>query len=236
MAERIFNKSVENTSTSINRVDISPKYQSFVNWYYYSNFYKSKCHVASLLKPKSHWTKHYKKQSSNINFNIFTVKEIERSINVIVCEYYPRVFNSLSITELVPKESKLLLSHPLLIDNIIRVRGRNKHANAPFNQRHQMIIQKNHPLSKWVIKHIRESKFHIDREQTLAILRNKYWIPNVRGLIRKIITDCFHFRKASATPNPPFMANIPEERQRHNHKRFTSLTITITINLFTGTD
>ena len=32
------------------------------------------------------------------------------------------------------------------------------------------------------------------------------------------------------------MADIPEERQRHNHKPFTSLTITITIKQFTGTD
>ena len=193
---------MENASTSINRVDISPKYQSFISWYYYSNFSKLKCHVASLLKPRYHWTKQHKNQSSNVNLNIFTVKEIEGSINVIVSEsqkeYYAREFNSLSITELVPKENKLLLSYPLLIDNIIRVGGRNKHSNAPFNQRHQMIIHKNHPLSKLVMKHIHESKFHFGREQTHAILRNKYWIPNVRGLIRKIITDCFHFWKASA--------------------------------------
>ena len=42
-------KSVENTSTSINQVDVSPKYQSLINWNYYSNFYKLVCHVASLL-------------------------------------------------------------------------------------------------------------------------------------------------------------------------------------------
>ena len=116
-------------------------------------------------------------------------------------EYYSRELNSLSITELVPKDSKLISLHPLLIENIIRVGGRNKHANVPFNQSHQMIIHKNHPLSKLVIKHIHESNFHCSREQTLAILRNKYWIPNVRRLIRKVITDCLHCRKVSATPN-----------------------------------
>ena len=104
------------------------------------------------------------------------------------------------MTKLVSKDSKLLSLHPLLIDNIIRVGGRNKHANVPFKQKHQMIIHKNHPLSKLVIKHTHESNFHCGREQTLSILRNKYWIPNVRGLIRKIITDCLHCRKVSATP------------------------------------
>ena len=33
-----FDKSVENASTSINQVNISPQYQSFINWNYYSNF------------------------------------------------------------------------------------------------------------------------------------------------------------------------------------------------------
>ena len=211
-----FDKSVENASTSINQVNISPQYQSFINWNYYSSFYKLTYHVASLLKLKRHWTKRHRNQPSNVNFNIFTVKEIEESLNVIVCEsqkeYYPRESNSLPMTKLVSKDSKLLSLHPLLIDNITRVGGRNKHANVPFNQRHQMIIHKNHPLSKLIIKHIHVSNFHCGREQTLSILRNKYWIPNVRGLIRKIITDCLHCRKVSATPSPPFMADIPEER------------------------
>ena len=217
---------MENTSTSINQVDVSPKYQSFINWNYYSNFYKLVCHVASLLKLKHHWTKRHRNQPSNVNFNIFTVKEIEEFINATVCEsqkeYYQRELNSLSITALVPKDSKLLSLHPLFIENIIRLGGRNKHANVPFNQRHQMIIHKNHPLSKLVIKHILESNFHCGREKTLAILRNKYWISNVRRLIRKVITDCLHCRKVSATPNPPLMADIPEERLQHNHKPFTN--------------
>ena len=85
-----------------------------------------------------------------------------------------------------------------------------------------MIIHKNHPLSKLVIKHIHESSFHCGREQTLSILINKYWIPNVGGLIRKIVTDCLYCRKVLATPSPPFMANIPEERLQHNHKPFTN--------------
>ena len=85
-----------------------------------------------------------------------------------------------------------------------------------------MIIHKNHPLSKLVIKHIHESNFHCGREQTLSILKNKYWIPNVRGLIRKVITNCLHYRRVSATPNPPFMVDIPEERLQNNHKPFTN--------------
>ena len=132
-----FDKSVENVSTSINQVNISPQYQSFINWNYCSNFYKLIYHVASLLTLKNHRTERHRNQPSNVNFKLFTVKEIEESINLIVCEfqkeYFPREFNSLSMTKLVLKDRKLLSLHPLLIDNIIRVRGQNKHANVPFN-------------------------------------------------------------------------------------------------------
>ena len=85
-----------------------------------------------------------------------------------------------------------------------------------------MIIHKNHPLSKLVIKYIHKSNFHCSREQTLSILRNKYWIPNVRELIRKVITDCLHCQRVSVTPDPPFMPDIPEKRLQHNHKPFTN--------------
>ena len=85
-----------------------------------------------------------------------------------------------------------------------------------------MIINKKHPLSKLVIKHIHESNFHRGREQTLIILRNKYWIQNVRILMRKVITNYLHCRKVSATPNLPFMADIPEERRQNNYKPLTN--------------
>ena len=85
-----------------------------------------------------------------------------------------------------------------------------------------MIINKKHPLSKLVIKYIHESNFHRGREQTLTILRNKYWIQNVRVLMRKVITDYLHCRKASAIPNLPFIADIPEERLQNNYKLFTN--------------
>ena len=63
-------------------------------------------------------------ETIDVNLNIFTVKKIEESIKMFESqkEYYSQEFNSLSMAELVPKDSKLLSLHPLLIDIIIRVR------------------------------------------------------------------------------------------------------------------
>ena len=63
-------------------------------------------------------------ETIDVNLNIFTVKKIEESIKMFESqkEYYSQEFNSLSMAELLPKDSKLLSLHPLLIDTIIRVR------------------------------------------------------------------------------------------------------------------
>ena len=63
-------------------------------------------------------------ETIDVNLNIFTVKKIEESIKMFESqkEYYSQEFNSLSMAEFVPKDSKLLSLHPLLIDTIIRVR------------------------------------------------------------------------------------------------------------------
>ena len=144
--------------------------------------YKKSCIIRIFMNLyvilKACWSwKRYRNQPINININLFTLKENEKSINAIVCEsqkeYYSREFNSLSITELVPKDSKLLSLQPLLTDKIIKAGGWNKHANISFNQNHQMVINKNHLISKLVIKHIYESNFHCGREPTLATLTNK---------------------------------------------------------------
>ena len=63
-------------------------------------------------------------ETIDVNLNNFTAKKIEESIKIFEPqkEYYSQEFNSLSMAELVPKDSKLLSLHPLLIDTIIRVR------------------------------------------------------------------------------------------------------------------
>ena len=65
--------------------------------------------------------------------------------------------------------------------------------------------------------------FNLVESNTLAIFRNKCWILNLRGPIRKAITDCLYCQKVSATRNLSFMADILEERLQHNNKPLTNM-------------
>ena len=126
-------------------------------------------------------------------------------------------FNNIYIT----KRQQIIITSIVYLQHH-QSRGSKQARQCSFNQRHQTFIHKNQPLPKFIIKYIHESSFYCGREQALAILINKYWIQNVKRLIRKVITDCLHCQKASAAPSPPFRADIAEDRLQHNHKSFTN--------------
>lgn len=46
---------------------------------------------------------------------------------------------------------------------------------------------KDHPLTELITKNILEDILHVGREHTIAIIRQKYWIPNCRGIIMRIL-------------------------------------------------
>ena len=62
--------------------------------------------------------------------------------------------------------------------------------SKPTENKNQMIVSKSHHLSSLIIMDTHQHNFHIGREQTLYLLRNIYWIPSCRGLIRKTLNVC----------------------------------------------
>ena len=68
--------------------------------------------------------------------------------------------------------------------------GRVKNNDIFANSNYQVIVNKEHPISKLIIQQYHEENLHFGREQTFSSLRSKYWIPACRGIIRSVITSC----------------------------------------------
>ena len=66
------------------------------------------------------------------------------------------------------------------------VGGRLKQANIPTNSKNQIILPKDHYLSRLLIKEIHKQNAHVGREHTLSLLRKHFWIVACRGLIKKV--------------------------------------------------
>ncbi|GFR18732.1 hypothetical protein TNCT_365951 [Trichonephila clavata] len=49
-------------------------------------------------------------------------------------------------------------------------------------------------------------------EATLANIRNSFWIPSARNVVRKILRTCITCRKVSAKGSQQLMADLPTAR------------------------
>ena len=138
-------------------------------------------------------------------------------------ESYPSELKSLLLNDNVHKSSTLVPLNPTLNNqSLICVGGRVKNIDIFANSIYQIIVDKDRPIAKLIIKHYHEENLHVGREQTLSSLRSKYWIPACRGIIRSVITSCLYCKRERIKPAPPFMSDIPEDRLCIDEKPFTN--------------
>ena len=69
------------------------------------------------------------------------------------------------------KHSKLLPLNPIVVDTLITVGGRMGQSHLRFEQKHQILLTKEHFLSTLLVLDKQERNCHIGREQTLSLLR-----------------------------------------------------------------
>ena len=101
------------------------------------------------------------------------------------CEY-----DILKESKELPTNNKLLSFRPILKNNLIRIRGRLSKSHLPYESKHQILLNKDHQLSRILFQYYHEKVHHAGREKTLAESREKVWI--VKGLLKKVIKDCLH--------------------------------------------
>ncbi|GFX43096.1 integrase catalytic domain-containing protein [Trichonephila clavipes] len=113
----------------------------------------------------------------------------------------------------LPNLCKLLNLHPFLDDSgLLRVGGRLRNSPIPRNQKHSMIIPTNHYFTYIVINHFHILYFHTGAETTLENIRNNFWIPSARNVVRKILRTCITCRKVSAKDSQQLMADLSAAR------------------------
>ena len=101
---------------------------------------------------------------------------------------------------------------PIIKDNLIRIGGRLSKSHLSYESKHQILLNKDHPLSRILFQYYYEKVHHAGREQTLAESREKVWIVKGRGLLKKVIKDCLHCKRLRTKPIPPIMGDLPYDR------------------------
>ncbi|GFW33971.1 integrase catalytic domain-containing protein [Trichonephila clavipes] len=98
-------------------------------------------------------------------------------------------------------------------EGILRVGGRLRlQQTLKFEQKHPMLIPKEHHFTSLVIRHFHRVNFHAGQEPVLSLIRQQFWIPHER------INPCRAFEKVGIDFAGPITTKCQHTRKANNFK------------------
>ncbi|UYV84717.1 hypothetical protein LAZ67_X003183 [Cordylochernes scorpioides] len=146
-----------------------------------------------------------------------SIEEIETSFNRIIrCAQQEDYFIDLKQLEAfqpLSGKSPLIKLNPFLDKGgLLRVGGRLNNALLSFDQKHPIILPKAHYITQLVIRHYHERLLHAGVQLTLSAIREKYWIPSGRCLVKQILFKCIKCARFRTKAVQQLMGNLPTSR------------------------
>ena len=100
--------------------------------------------------------------------------------------------NTLWKNKTLPVNHKLAPLSPYIDEEgALRVGGRLRNARIPAAAKNQLILPKDHAVTRLLVTHIHLENGHVGPKHVLADLRERYWVVNGRTLVCYILSQCF---------------------------------------------
>lgn len=145
-----------------------------------------------------------------------TTKELEGTVHCLIRMiqnlHFSVELNDLKIHKAVKKQSPLSKLNPFLDGDIIRLGGRLKHSSIAYTTKYPAILPKRHKFTEFFIEHTHKKNLHTGINQTLALVRESYWIIDGKNEVRRILHRCISCFKTKAQPASYQMGNLPKVR------------------------
>jgi len=123
----------------------------------------------------------------------------------------------------VAASSSLKTLHPFIEkEGLLRVGGRLQQSTLPYRTMHQIILLSNHHFTKLVVsaEHIR--LHHAGPQLLIASLRERYWIPRIRNLVKTVIHQCLTCYRFKAQATQQLMGELPSTRVQSSRPFLTT--------------
>ncbi|GIX92297.1 reverse transcriptase [Caerostris extrusa] len=112
----------------------------------------------------------------------------------------------------VPPHSKIYSLVPYVDDRgILRVKGRLEQAELLHNEKHPAILPKS-KFADLIIMSEHVKSFHSGVVSTLSRVRNNFWIPRGRQVVKKVISEYLICKKRALKPAKPLTGQLPRDR------------------------
>ncbi|UYV82191.1 hypothetical protein LAZ67_21001303 [Cordylochernes scorpioides] len=113
----------------------------------------------------------------------------------------------------LPTNSRLLSLNPFIDESgLLRVGGRLRHSNLQFDEKHPIILPRDHFITELIVRQCHLDHLHSGLQLTMSALRLRYWIPAGRSLVKKIIHQCMVCFRAKRQVTKQIMGDLPMHR------------------------
>jgi hypothetical protein len=113
----------------------------------------------------------------------------------------------------VAATSSLKTLHPFIDqEGLLRVGGRLQQSKISYQTIHQMILPPDHHLTRLVVSAEHIKLLHAGPQLLIASLRERYWIPRIRNVVKTIIHQCLTCYKFKAQATQQLKGELPSSR------------------------
>ncbi|UYV82396.1 hypothetical protein LAZ67_21001940 [Cordylochernes scorpioides] len=99
-------------------------------------------------------------------------------------------------------------------EGLWRVKTRIVNRNDDELFRLPILIPTNHPVTELIVKSVHEKMYHCGAQTLRSVLREKFWIPKARQLVRHVIHKCPRCRRFETKRVDVPEASLPQHRVR----------------------
>ncbi|XP_070528960.1 uncharacterized protein [Cardiocondyla obscurior] len=122
-------------------------------------------------------------------------------------------YASLAEGRALPRSSHILSLTPFIDEvGVIRVGGRLRNSEIPYEARHPMLLPRNSELTKRIIRKHHIDALHSGVQGTLAAVRQRFWPIAATSAVRGVIRDCIKYFKYKPIASKTRMADMPGSR------------------------
>ncbi|GFU78897.1 integrase catalytic domain-containing protein [Trichonephila clavipes] len=150
-----------------------------------------------------------------------TTEEIEEAeeiwIKKVQAESFGIEINCLKENKNFPKDSKIRELNSFLNERgIVRISGRLHQSTLSYHEKHPILIPVKIRFTELLVKEAHEKVLHSGVADTLIQVREKYWVPKGRQIIKSINRKCFVCKKFNSRPGIQIMAPLPRDRMEQS--------------------
>ena len=140
---------------------------------------------------------------------------------------YQTEYELLAAGKRLPKKDPIYYLEPTLDEEgIIRIGGRLQHPDIGDCARRQFLLPRHHHVTLLIVRGLHEKCcLHSGTDYVMAKLREDYWIPRARTVVKGVVRRCKTCIRLSARPSAPRMSDLPPARLAVGRRPFTFVVV-----------